>query len=431
MFGTLFAFGFYPVTPTLYVLGVWFDSIASQILVWTVIKDERDIPLRNAATLKLTNNGLNLYDDQTNLKWSIAVSEMVASASMLDSGNFVLLNAQSNPIWQSFDHPTDTLLPSQMLKWKAVMFSKVSPASYSTGRFQLSMQEDGNLVLYNAERTGVDDGAYWATVTSGELSLKFETSGLLHIVNITNMTVYTLTEGDARDEQFLCRVTLGSEGILAQYVWNTRNASWSSAIQPVSDPCKEVKGQCGRNGICQINSQNEPDCTCPPQFNFIDSDYPFEGCMRSSSPGQNCSSVGSNMLPVSFEESYKLSLIPNEKNLSEEECLQACLNDCVCVVVTRGVLPTVGDAAFYMKMLPMTDGSEGADITSRSFVKVSGDILPPSGKQRKRQVLLLINIPLLVLSLFLLAVAIFAAYVYRRKPPDDTAHESKVVEGWK
>ncbi|GLJ05475.1 hypothetical protein SUGI_0018820 [Cryptomeria japonica] len=92
-------------------------------------------------------------------------------------------------------------------------------------------------------------------------------------------------------------------------------------------------------------------------------------------------------------------------NLTEEECLQACLNDCMCVVVTHGVLPTVGDAACYMKMLPMTDGRQGADITTRSFVKVAGDILPPSGKQRKRRIavelVLMIGIGLLVLSLFL------------------------------
>ncbi|GLJ05474.1 hypothetical protein SUGI_0018810 [Cryptomeria japonica] len=99
------------------------------------------------------------------------------------------------------------------------------------------------------------------------------------------MTVYTLTEGDAGDGQFPRRVTLGSDGILAQYVWNTRNASWSSVWQPVSDPCKQVKGQCGRNGICQINSQNEPDFTCPPQFNFIDSDYPFQDACEAHRQG--------------------------------------------------------------------------------------------------------------------------------------------------
>ncbi|XP_057845739.2 G-type lectin S-receptor-like serine/threonine-protein kinase LECRK4 [Cryptomeria japonica] len=100
-------------------------------------------------------------------------------------------------------------------------------------------------------------------------------------------------------------------------------------------------------------------------------------------------------------------------NLTEEECLQACLNDCMCVVVTHGVLPTVGDAACYMKMLPMTDGRQGADITTRSFVKVAGDILPPSGKQRKRRIAVELPQENSIVSAKL------------------TTRESKVVEGWK
>ncbi|XP_022979575.1 LOW QUALITY PROTEIN: G-type lectin S-receptor-like serine/threonine-protein kinase LECRK4 [Cucurbita maxima] len=35
---------------------------------------------------------------------------------MSDDGNFQLLNFSSDPIWQSFDHPTDTLLPGQVFK---------------------------------------------------------------------------------------------------------------------------------------------------------------------------------------------------------------------------------------------------------------------------------------------------------------------------
>jgi hypothetical protein len=45
----------------------------------------------------------------------IAESSGSASASMLNSGNFVIYNSDKGIIWQSFDHPTDTLLPSQRL----------------------------------------------------------------------------------------------------------------------------------------------------------------------------------------------------------------------------------------------------------------------------------------------------------------------------
>jgi hypothetical protein len=46
--------------------------------------------------------------------WSTNTSDMkVSSMELQDNGNLVLLRNDSKVIWQSFDHPTDTLLPMQ------------------------------------------------------------------------------------------------------------------------------------------------------------------------------------------------------------------------------------------------------------------------------------------------------------------------------
>ena len=37
------------------------------------------------------------------------------SATLLDSGNLVLRNGNSDILWESFDYPTDTLLPGMKL----------------------------------------------------------------------------------------------------------------------------------------------------------------------------------------------------------------------------------------------------------------------------------------------------------------------------
>ncbi|GLJ11965.1 hypothetical protein SUGI_0181140 [Cryptomeria japonica] len=202
------------------------------------MKDKRDLLVEKMSSLQLTNNSLNLYDSTKSLKWSAPPFEQVASAAMHDNGNLVLLSASLEPIWQSFDYPTDTLLPDQELKWK-------SNTNLSSGRFELALQEDGILVLYPVERVSVSED----------------------------------TQGNG---QFLHRVTLESDRILAQYVWNLdgHNSSLKPIWKPMNDPCKDVKGQCGRNGICQLNSQNKPDCCPPPQFNFIDNQDHFKGCTR-------------------------------------------------------------------------------------------------------------------------------------------------------
>ena len=48
-------------------------------------------------------------------------------------------------IWKSFDHPTDTFLPGQILSKDQELFSSMSISDYSTGIIRLKMQSDSNL----------------------------------------------------------------------------------------------------------------------------------------------------------------------------------------------------------------------------------------------------------------------------------------------
>ncbi|GLJ05470.1 hypothetical protein SUGI_0018760 [Cryptomeria japonica] len=436
-----FAFGLYPLTPTLYVVGVWFDSVIPKTLAWTVLKENKHIPVGKKSSLQLKENGLRLNDDRKNVLWSSESSD-IATAVMLDNGNFVLLNAFFDIIWQSFEYPTDTLLPGQTLKSNSNLFSKASTTNFSAGRFELSMQTDGNLVLYAVERRGTPEGAYWDNGQLMQLvSLEFDPSGLLYLVNSTNMNVSKVAEGKAGDGRFLRRVTLEIDGTLAQYVWNmdVNNSSWSSVWQPLKDPCKDVKGQCGNNGICRLTDQNKPDCICPPQFNFIDRQDHFKGCMRSSSPGQTCSTKrtmsrldNTNWLRgVDTDSDYSVML-----DLSEIECQQSCLNDCMCVVVTYD------NAVRRKKRLPLSDGRQALEITTKAFVKVSDSFntdsaLPPLTEQRrerKGKTLVVIGITLLGCSSSLLVAAFLVTWLCGSKlrpGKGKITQKHKVVEGLK
>ncbi|PQQ02064.1 G-type lectin S-receptor-like serine/threonine-protein kinase LECRK3 [Prunus yedoensis var. nudiflora] len=46
----------------------------------------------------------------------------VAYAAILDTRNFVLANLKSINLWESFDQPTDTILPTQTLNQEAILF---------------------------------------------------------------------------------------------------------------------------------------------------------------------------------------------------------------------------------------------------------------------------------------------------------------------
>jgi hypothetical protein len=67
---------------------------------------------------------------------------------MLDAGNFVLASPAGVNLWQSFDQPTDPMLPTQNLNKGGQLIAPYLEKNYSDGRFMFILQPDGTLLLY-------------------------------------------------------------------------------------------------------------------------------------------------------------------------------------------------------------------------------------------------------------------------------------------
>ena len=97
-------------------VGIWFNQIPVQTVVWVA---NRDKPINNSSCqLRISDDGnLELINDQKVIIWSTNVANSTnlnSTAQVLDSGNLVLQQVNTNgtvTLWQSFDHPTNTFLP--------------------------------------------------------------------------------------------------------------------------------------------------------------------------------------------------------------------------------------------------------------------------------------------------------------------------------
>nr|XP_016448770.1 PREDICTED: G-type lectin S-receptor-like serine/threonine-protein kinase RLK1 [Nicotiana tabacum] len=273
-----FSFGFYEQTNG-YAVGISISSMPKKTAVWTANRISPAVP--SSAVLLLTSDGrLIVQVGQGQEIPVINPSQAIASASMLDTGNFVLYNSNHNIIWQSFDNPTNTILPGQHLSAGQELFSSASEEDDSLGIFRLKMQSDGNLVQYPVQTPDTAQYSYFSTGTSGvgnNVTLNLGDDSLLYLLNST-VSLKNLTKGDYPRERTIYFMKIDVDGILRVYshFLSQQNSSaiWSSAY----DRCVP-KGLCGLNGFC-INIDDQVSCACLPGFDFVKPGNWSAGCER-------------------------------------------------------------------------------------------------------------------------------------------------------
>ncbi|PRQ49152.1 putative protein kinase RLK-Pelle-SD-2b family [Rosa chinensis] len=340
-----FEFGFYQQGSG-FAVGIWLVGVDQNTTVWTANRD--DPPLlpsqNNTVKLQLATDGkLVLSSDQGHKKVVIAsaTNGSVSSASMLDSGNFVLYDETYKVIWESFNHPTDTILGNQTLPAGGQLVSSLSDADRSTGHFHLNMQPDGNLVLYpaNSENSPVD--AYYASGTNGLLNLHLyldSTDGSLALINTNSSEVYRVISSGNDDlaNNTVYRATVGINGVLRAYShqMDPKTGKLQAPVimwyQP-NNPC-DVKGVCGLNSYCTLND-DQPDCLCLPGSDYADLNRRTMGCLRNN-PEPACVAGGkenTTFYDILTMENLVLVDPPDfEARMTMEECKSSCLEDCNC-----------------------------------------------------------------------------------------------------
>jgi hypothetical protein len=327
----LYAFGFYKQGNG-YAVGIFMAGIPEKTVVWTANRD--DPPVSSNATLLFASDGRLVLQMRQEPVAVVAESSGSASASMLNSGNFVIYNSDQGIIWQSFDYPTDTLLPSQRLFAGHEIVSSISNTQHSTGIFRLKMQTDGNLVQYPVDAPDTAPYAYFATSVGGlgdNVTLNFDADGHLYLLNATGFNIWNLTGGGYPTKETIYRTTIDADGIFRLYSHNLKQiGNWSIVWSSSSDVC-DPKGLCGLNGFCATNNQ-KAECVCLPGFEMVQQGNWTAGCERNFTV-ESCNSKNGDIIynmqevanTVWEDASYSALTMPHK-----DSCAQACLADCNC-----------------------------------------------------------------------------------------------------
>ncbi|KAL5765044.1 hypothetical protein ACOSQ2_017638 [Xanthoceras sorbifolium] len=373
-----FAFGFRQIGDEGFLLAIWLDKIPEKTIVWSANRNEL---VQRGSKAELTVDGPLLLRDATGRQiWSVGSGDGVAYGAMLDTGNFVLSGRDSVNLWESFDMPTDTMLPTQTMRQGSRLIARISVSNYSSGRFMFALQSDGNLLLYTTKYpTEEANAAYWSTPSSipDGFQVIFNQSGYMYLIASNGSILNPVFSNTVSTQNFYQRAIVDSDGVFRHYIYpKSSNSSagnwrmaWSTLSFIPSNICVEIEGETG-SGACGVNSycslvDNRKTCHCPPGYTFFDPEDVMQGCKQNFVP-QSCDKASEEMHLFEFRDmintDWTRSHYESYKYVSEEWCRQVCLSDCFC------------SAAFFKngecwkKQVPLSNGRNGPSVGGKALI---------------------------------------------------------------
>lgn len=407
-----FAFGFYSLSNNLYLVGIWFNKIPERTLVWSA---NRDSPAQAGSTVRLTYSGQFFL---THFNGSVQSIYSGASASlgfMQNDGNFVLRDASSMAIWQSFGSPTDTLLPGQVLVGGQKLYSNAKGTfDYSTGNFMLEMQSDGNLVL---SAYHFSDPGYWFTGTLvNNVSLVFNHSAFMYLVNSTADNILSLTRpvltpvGD-----YYRRATIDDHGNFQQFAHHKSNGSrWTREWRAFDEPCR-VNAICGVYGMCTSSNNETVNCNCIPGYIPLDPADVSKGCHPETMVNY-CADPSMRNFTIEviddadfpFEGFADLARV---RNVDLEGCKEALMDDCYSLAAS------LVDSRCIKKRMPLLNArksvsTKGIKALMKMPMKISNPGIPKGKKKNDFDIQAFLKISLIVSALLAFLFGAIAIYYH-------------------
>ncbi|XP_052174615.1 putative receptor protein kinase ZmPK1 [Diospyros lotus] len=373
-----FSGGFYKVGTNAYCFSIWFTNSVNKTVVWMA---NRDQPV-NGIGSKLTphrNGNLLLTDSDGSFVWSTnTFSEQYVEVQLLETGNLVLINQRENIIWESFDFPTDTILPNQPFLRNMTLVSMRSPGTYLSGYYNFKFDDNNVLnLIYNGPLVS---SVYWPdpqkTVfvswrnpyNSSRLAF-LDDLGSFHSSDNLNFKGSNFGVGLRR------RLTLDYDGILRLYSLEESTGLWEISWWPGGVEACTVHGLCGAYGICSYNPL--PTCSCPDGFSRYDPSDWTKGCSPQFDLNCNATELDFVMVPSTDYTGNDLDM--GVTGISFEACRKSCLNDCNC----QGFGYSLDGQGHCSRKGSLLNGDRRLDSASSMHIKVRRGAVIPQAEQRQ------------------------------------------------
>ncbi|XP_024021184.1 G-type lectin S-receptor-like serine/threonine-protein kinase At4g27290 [Morus notabilis] len=380
-----FEFGFFSVgnSKNRYV-GIWYKNIPVQTVVWVANGCNPINDSSGSLTINNTGNLVLLYQNKT-VVWSTNSSKQAQKpiVELLDSGNLVLRGEEDgnseNYLWQSFDYPSDTLLPDMKLGWdlKRGLERRVSswnrwddpcPGDFTDGvEFNRQLQTFPEIYIRKGTEKFYRTGPWNGLRFSGAPEQRTNPLYSYYFVCNDDEVYYAYY---LMNKSVISRLILNQTTSLHhRLIWIETDKTWRPYSSLPRDDCDKY-GTCGAHANCMIN--DSPICHCLDRFKpksvekWNSMDW-SDGCVRNNP--LNCTEKDKDGF-VKYS-SLKLPDATHSwvnKTMNLKECRAKCLSNCSCTAYTNSDIRGQGSgcAIWFGDLMDIRQYSdEGQDLFIR------------------------------------------------------------------
>ncbi|XP_050212615.1 putative receptor protein kinase ZmPK1 [Mercurialis annua] len=329
-----FLAGFFPVGDNAYSFAVWFNEPLcgnNCTVVWTANRDKPVNGKKSQLSLLKSGNLILSDADQLTVWATNTISETSVDLYLEENGNLVLKNLNGVVLWQSFDFPTNTILPLQPITKNWPLVSSRSESNYSSGFFKLYFDTDNVLrLLYDGTETS---SIYWPDpeLLSWEADRSSYNNSRVayfdYLGNFNSTDGFTFSSADY-GIRLQRRLTIDFDGNLRLYSRKNRNNRWSVSWQATSQPCR-IHGICGPNSVCSYDPYYGRTCSCLEGYKMKDAGDWSLGC-ESEFNDDLCSGNEFTFRRLTHVEFYGYDFV-FRSNYTLDMCKKVCLQRCDCL----------------------------------------------------------------------------------------------------
>uniref|UniRef100_A0A8R7VB58 non-specific serine/threonine protein kinase n=1 Tax=Triticum urartu TaxID=4572 RepID=A0A8R7VB58_TRIUA len=265
---------------------------------------------------------------------------------LLSSGNLILTDSSNSAevLWQSFDHPTDTLFPGAKLGWDQVTGLNRKLVSWknligpATGVYCHRLDPSGvNQLLLTPLNSSIP---YWS---SGVWNNKYFLS-IAEMTSSNQVSNTTFVHNDQEkymvfnlvDESMVTHFAVDVSGRLKQSIWLESSQDWTMIYAQPKLQC-DVYAICGPFTIC--NDNELPYCNCMEGFTITSpEDWELEDRTSGCSRITLLECISNKSTTHTTDKFYSVPYVELPQNApkveapaSPNECAQICLNNCSCM----------------------------------------------------------------------------------------------------